>query len=299
MQKIYLNSMPARIFDPAFPLPNISFINHVADEPDWKAGPVKHTDWCEVIYVNRGRAVYKINHKQHTVSAGDIVLFNQGIIHEGRTDAEDPVERWACGFSDLHMAGRPVNHIVSDEVSPVISVGEKGGQIAGLFQMIMDAVLHPSANSYNLCQFAVCTVLAYVDDIVRELPRAFYAGKETLAQEIVAYIDDHYTEPLTLGRLSRHFFISPDYLSHIVKREYGFSPIDYLLNRRIGESIRLLMSTNFSIQTIAEMVGYPDMHHFSTAFRKKMGTSPSLYRKTLYMHSTPRTGGGSLQLTKN
>lgn len=291
MKKIYLNTPPVPVFDPEYPLPNISFINHVADEPQWMAGPVKHHNWCEVIYIKRGKAYYKINHRSYTVTAGDIVIFNEGIIHEVYTDPSDPVERFACGFTDLHMADRPKNHIIADTISPVISVSGSEDQIAGFFDLILNTVTHPVVNSYHLCQYAICTILSYVDELVRELPADnAQSPNETLAQEIVAYIDTHYMEPLTLKTLSRHFFISPDYLSHIVKKEYGFSPIEYLLNRRIGESIRLLMSTNFNIKTISEMVGYPNIHHYSTAFKKKMGTSPSFYRKNLIMHSSPQKG---------
>lgn len=80
MKKIYLNAPEVPVFDPAFPLPNISFINHVAEEPSWMAGPVRHHNWCEIIYVKRGKAYYRINHRPYTVTEGDIIIFNEGMI---------------------------------------------------------------------------------------------------------------------------------------------------------------------------------------------------------------------------
>lgn len=295
MKKIYLNAPEVPVFDPAFPLPNISFINHVAEEPSWMAGPVRHHNWCEIIYVKRGKAYYRINHRPYTVTEGDIIIFNEGMIHEVHSDPDTPVERFACGFTDLHMTGRPKNHIISDAISPVIPLSEEKRRISSLFDLILDTVTQPATNAYALCQHAICTILTYIDEIIHELPaEENLSADRSLANEIVAYIDAHYMEPLTLSLLSRHFFISPDYLSHIVKKEYGFSPIEYLLNRRIGESIRLLMSTNFNIKTISEMVGYPNIHHYSTAFKKKVGTSPSFYRKSLIMHSTPQKDDGKM-----
>ena len=192
------------------------------------------------------------------------------------------------------MINRQKNCIISDTISPVISIGDMAPKICSLFETIIDALMYPSVNSYNMCQYSICAILTYVDEIARELPTIDYqSANESLANEIVAYIDNHYMEPITLSILSKNFFISPDYLSHIVKKEYGFSPIDYLLNRRIGESIRLLMSSNFSIKTISEMVGYPNIHHFSTAFKKKIGLSPSYYRKNSVheLHQAAQSSG--------
>ena len=79
MKKIYLNAPEVPVFDPAFPLPNISFINHVAEEPSWMAGPVRHHNWCEIIYVKRGKAYYRINHRLRVLKANTDILLRKGI----------------------------------------------------------------------------------------------------------------------------------------------------------------------------------------------------------------------------
>ena len=65
------------------------------------------------------------------------------------------------------------------------------------------------------------------------------------------YIDTHYKEPLSLDDLARETHINKFYLAHAFKEEYGVSPINYMLSRRIQESRYLLRETNMSMSQIA------------------------------------------------
>lgn len=62
--------------------------------------------------------------------------------------------------------------------------------------------------------------------------------------------------------------ISPYYLSHVFKQMSGYSPVQYLLRRRIGEAQTLLITTDLSITRIAEMVGYDTQSYFNLRFTK-------------------------------
>lgn len=284
------------IFETENDLPNISFISHVEGNPDWTIAPVKHTEWCEVLYINAGKAYYTIDTKSYAVSKGDILILNAGVVHEARSDREAPVERWSCAFRELRLKNRELNHIIPDGLPPVIPVGASGDFIDNCFRLILHACTSPSKNTYNICQHAICTILSFVDDRIGDLPENEKSSRASnLAREIIHYIDNHYTQPLTLERLAQEFFISPDYLSHIVKLEIGISPINYLLNRRIGESQHLLLSTMLPIGVIAELVGYPNLNHFSSAFKKRIGVAPGQFRQWFHIASIPAGAEGDLK----
>lgn len=70
------------------------------------------------------------------------------------------------------------------------------------------------------------------------------------------------------------------YLSHSFKKEYGTSPVDYLMKRRITEAKALLTSTDFSLTQIAEQIGFGSLAYFSKCFHKIENISPNEYRKT-------------------
>lgn len=79
-------------------------------------------------------------------------------------------------------------------------------------------------------------------------------NSQTLGFKIKEYIDENYKEDIKLNDIAEKFYLSPYYLSHIFKKEVGFSPIDYLINRRIGESQNLLLTTNMTLSDISSIL---------------------------------------------
>jgi AraC-like DNA-binding protein len=97
--------------------------------------------------------------------------------------------------------------------------------------------------------------------------------------EIVNYINNNYSEPLTLERLSKIFFLNPGYLSRIFKQVTGFNFVKYVNHVRIKESVKLLKETRLSITHIAGKTGFESPTHFGRVFRAITGQSPESYRK--------------------
>ena len=70
------------------------------------------------------------------------------------------------------------------------------------------------------------------------------------------------------------------YLSHAFKKEYGVSPINYMLTRRIDESKYILAETDLSLSRIAQLLGFSSLSYFSQAFRKTQDISPMEFRQS-------------------
>jgi two-component system, response regulator YesN len=98
-------------------------------------------------------------------------------------------------------------------------------------------------------------------------------------QLLLDYIEENYNQHLTLRTLAKHFHFNPSYLSSYFSKHHkeGFS--EYLNNVRINKAISMLQSTNMSISSISEAVGYSDPSYFTKVFKKLTNSSPSLYRK--------------------
>ena len=99
-------------------------------------------------------------------------------------------------------------------------------------------------------------------------------------------------EPITLQSMGEALHISPYYLSHVFKQMSGYSPVQYLLRRRIGEAQTLLITTDFSITRIAEMVGYDTQSYFNLQFTKNVGMPPNKYRQN-YIVAQKEQGGST------
>ena len=93
------------------------------------------------------------------------------------------------------------------------------------------------------------------------------------------YLDEHYTEKLTLDDLAEKFFINKFYLSKIFKEAYGTTVNNYLISKRITRAKQLLRFTDMTVDEVGVTVGMGDANYFSRMFRKVEGISPREYRK--------------------
>lgn len=98
-------------------------------------------------------------------------------------------------------------------------------------------------------------------------------------KNILHYLDEHYTEDLSLDNLSERFFISKYYLSREFKREFGTTIIQYVLSKKITYAKELLRYSNAPIEDIAGLCGIGDASYFNKVFRKIEGCTASEYRK--------------------
>lgn len=100
-------------------------------------------------------------------------------------------------------------------------------------------------------------------------------------QKILAYIQEHDTEELSLTSLAEMYNISSSRLSTLIKKELGLSFSEYITARRMQKAKELLKDDSRSIEEIANAVGYHDYFYFTKVFKKTQGISPSKYRKSL------------------
>lgn len=75
--------------------------------------------------------------------------------------------------------------------------------------------------------------------------------------------------------------LSPSRFRHLFKQETGTTPAQYLKDFRLSKAERMLRTTFLSIKQILKQVGITSNAHFVYDFRRKYGTTPTAYRRTL------------------
>lgn len=98
-------------------------------------------------------------------------------------------------------------------------------------------------------------------------------------KSILHYLDEHYTEDISLDQLAEQFYISKYYLSREFKKEYGTTIIQYVLTKKITNAKELLRYSNSSIEEIARLCGIDDASYFNKVFKKMEGCTASEYRR--------------------
>lgn len=120
---------------------------------------------------------------------------------------------------------------------------------------------------------------------IRKLTDCFVQDDRTLQNEkkliekIEWYVEDNIDQPIGVSDIASALFMNPDYLSRLFKNEKGVSLKEYIVSRKMQSAQVLLRTTSLPVSIIASKLGYDNFSHFSQAYRKKMGVSPTDERK--------------------
>ena len=95
--------------------------------------------------------------------------------------------------------------------------------------------------------------------------------------EMIAYIQEHIYENLTVTDLANYFFLHPDYLSRVFKRHAHTTVSHYITLQKIATAQSLLREGH-SVAQVQEQLGYSSYAYFFKTFQKNTGISPSKYR---------------------
>jgi signal transduction histidine kinase/DNA-binding LacI/PurR family transcriptional regulator/CheY-like chemotaxis protein len=102
---------------------------------------------------------------------------------------------------------------------------------------------------------------------------------QRLTRRAMAFIHEHYQEPIGRQDIARHVGVSEGYLSRSFILETGLSLIHYLTRYRIQQAKQLLATSHKSVTEIALDVGFSDSNYFSRVFRQEVGKSPLTFRR--------------------
>ncbi|AWB46046.1 DNA-binding response regulator [Paenibacillus sp. CAA11] len=139
----------------------------------------------------------------------------------------------------------------------------------------------PSASGYS---FSMYSWRDWGTRLMQQLSRELLARRvqeRTIINNIVKYIEQHYSSELSLQEVAGKFFVSREYISRKFKQELGINFSEYLAEFRIQRSKLLMQNPRLSISQISEMVGFQDVKYFSKVFKKIEGVSPKGYRSKL------------------
>ena len=107
-----------------------------------------------------------------------------------------------------------------------------------------------------------CASLEHLKKFVQEI-------SETVIIKLQKYVDENLNKNLSVDILCRYLSVSKRELYLLIKNEFGCTPADFVKNKRLEYSKKLLQETPLKISVIAEKCGIGDYNYFSKLFRKK------------------------------
>lgn len=242
---------------------------------DWNSLP--HTHACtELFYVVGGLGQFRIMDKMLAVKQDDLVIVNPQVEHTELSLNANPLEYIVLGVEGLEFAANEGGN----GRYTLFNFRRGREELLTLFHDILSEIDRKPAGYEIVCQdlleVLVVKLMRHTDFSLTVAPQR-RSSKECAA--VKRYIDGHFKESVTLDMLAGMAHVNKYYLVHTFSREYGISPINYLISRRVEESRHLLERTDHTLSQIAQMVNFSSPSYFSQSFRKLTGMSPMEYRR--------------------
>ena len=137
-------------------------------------------------------------------------------------------------------------------------------------------------SEYVLAYFSDTPSYSTILKIAEEKRKKNPAQKhKQIIDEVLDNIHDNFAQKITLEGVAAKVFISPSYLSRVIKEQTQHSFRHHVNTTRIGECIKLLENENLNLNEIALAIGFEDHSYFTKVFKKHTGMRPSEYRKML------------------
>ena len=142
--------------------------------------------------------------------------------------------------------------------------------------------LHPGFSLSGYADFF--SLLSTLDAQIRHGIQAASAGKRSISQsqknvnEIMAYINRHLAEPLTLESIAAEFYLNKDYLGRLFK-EHTHATIGHYISVQRANLAQTMLAEGQTVTEVQEKLGFSSYAYFFKFFKKMTGISPSQYRK--------------------
>lgn len=122
--------------------------------------------------------------------------------------------------------------------------------------------------------------LRLVKSATDPVPSRFRGGLTgSTLHRVLAYIDEHMGERISLGELAREAGISRFHFARQFRLSTGESPMEYLRRVRIERSKRILQARETTIAEVAATLGFSDQSHFTRIFGRLVGVSPGNFAR--------------------
>lgn len=120
----------------------------------------------------------------------------------------------------------------------------------------------------------------YLTASLQEMDSYPSANPASYAQRAAEIMRRDISTNLSVVDVAARIYLSPDHLREVFRKEFGTSPLQYLLEQRIERACALLLTTDMPVSEIGREVGLFSPHNFSRVFRRFRGVPPATYRAT-------------------
>lgn len=245
---------------------------------NWQGDNLKLPD-SKLHYVQQGEIVITLYGTTITASKGDLILIPANTVHSCRLTENRFAELSWCHFS-LKIGSE--DYFKNYILPPVVHV-EDHNTVNELFQLLFSSHDMEESCQKLVSTTAICSLVQYYFEHSSVLRSNTEADR---IRQVIAYIDEHYDESITVEQLAKLANYSESHLSKCFRDTTGLPPMRYLNNVRIKQAKLLLQFSDEPVGVIMERCGFTDAAYFSRVFKKVIGYPPQTFRRLYDKSST-------------
>ncbi len=236
-----------------------------------------------------GSAEFHVEKSVSRLFPGDAVFIPPYCLHEAVSYV--PCSFYAIVFQPHYLFEDSSAYLYRKYIAPIYMNGDKTAchfhsdaeqgdsweqQMCRRIKNVTSDYCHSVEKSALLikAELLICWNLFYEHNI----SRLQIMQKDSRITGLIAYLEEHYAEDMTLKELAGRSYLSEGQLSRIFKQQMGTSIITYLNRIRMIHACQLLTGTNKKIADIANSCGFNNISHFNRVFHSYLHCSPREYR---------------------
>lgn len=252
-----------------------------------------HHDFNELVIVTEGSAVHIVNSEEYTIKKGDVFVVGNETVH-GYKNTENfricnIMYRHDKMFSSLPDIAASAGYQALFVLEPRITKEQSFRSRLELKRenyRTVKAILDEMIQEYEgNSKCAKSMLISLFTQLAVILSRLYSFDPDENEHDIIniakaaSYIENHFNESISVAKLAELSHYSERHFMRIFKSAYNCPPIEYIINLRINRACAMLKEPSATISETAEKCGFDDVNYFSRLFKKRVGISPSEYRK--------------------
>lgn len=256
-------------------------------------------DEIEIIKINSGNLHITLENTEFDLTAGNAMAIMPGHVHNF-----DPVSTASCSydifiFHPTFLFGFDKTFLNAKYLAPIVASKDKyyycldGSENwhSQSIEYIKEAIRLNDEKMYGYelrTKGVLCELwglfLGQISLSDRTLPKTQPILPNNRVRNAIVYIEDHYTEGVTLEEIADSIHVSKSECCRSFKRSLNMTPFEYLMKYRIYIAASKIASNDpsaNSISALAASIGFNNTSYFNKVFKEFLGCTPTQYRKDL------------------
>jgi len=148
---------------------------------------------------------------------------------------------------------------------------------------LLNSLVDMNEKFYQFLNFLSMIYKLSLSDEAKVLASSSFAHSESSTEsdrvlQVKQYINDHFTEDLSLTTLADLVCMTPSAFSRFFKTRTGRTLSDYIIDIKLGYAARKLVDTSKSVSEICYECGFNNQSNFNRIFKSKRGLTPRDFR---------------------